>query len=272
VTTKTKVVSLDALRDTLADGPEDKAWRRAVALLDKAKAKEIAPWIKDALPLFEGRPALAERRLPLGWIERLASGKKLPQARLASSLDLGNGLALEPGNFNDFCMLEEEQLEALEAASLDHMEYLSYSDDVGEHPMHPGFLVDADMGPATLAGRSWEQVHTLRLNGWGLSSYCGGLIESLGSFPALRRLEIDRGDSQETIETETLETLLASPALEHLAQLSLRGYFDFDEDHARLLAGSPHIARLKKLRLGAIEEGPRRILADLAGVEIDTEG
>jgi hypothetical protein len=265
------LVNMDAalarLREILQQAPDERAWWGLVEVLDGVAPEEMSRFLDAGFPGGMPWPSTVERSLPLHWVQRLGDGEPVPEGRLVNAVDLGNGLALhQPDGFDLFFQLDGEQLDPLLSSLPDSIEVLSYSDDVGEHPYHPGFLVDPDMAISMLKSGRWARVHTVRFNGFGVSSFSARLVGALGRFPSLRRLEINCGDDQGGIQLDALRNVLQSPALERLEQLSMKGYTSLRREQAELLAGSQVTSGLKRLELGEVNPEVREILSRLAGV------
>lgn len=229
---------LERLQEVLSEEPCERTWWQIVKVLDLVEFSDTEAFLAEGLPGGLAWPPGVERFLPLDWMQRLGAGMVVPEARLANAIDLGNGLSLkQPGGFDLFFQIEDDELDVLLASLPETIEILNYSDDVGDHPYHPGFVVDPGTAPVVLRSGPWKKVHTVRLNGFGIGASVAALVAALDEFPALRRLELDRGDDQGAIDPGALRKILQSGACQRLGELSLRGHGGMDEVCAGLLAG-----------------------------------
>lgn len=251
---KRPVVPEQALRTILSREPDEKTWLELVSLLNGVKTADVLDaLIAEAATRFVQYTVPFERDMPIQWVKRLAKGKNEPRAQLANFLDLGNGISLrQPKGFDEFVTFTKKELDRLLDKLGNHIEILSYSDDVGENPLHPGFMVDSDDAEHMLTRGPWDRVHTLRLNGWGLLSFTDGMFGQLEAFSALKSLEVDGSEMQDELDTDTFQAFLDAPILKQLDRLSLCRYSEFEDEHAQLFVASDNVRHLKRLRLGRI--------------------
>lgn len=262
--------SLAAFRALTKKKLDAKTWFEMTAIFDRAKPNEREELIQLATETFAQEPQPFAREMPLDWVKKLARGKSVPAARLVNALDLGNGLSLNQKNgFDKFFTLEEEELEPFFEAVGDQIEFLNYSDDVGEHPLHPGFLVDFEHASVLMELGHWKRVHTLRLNGWGISNYTAVIFKLVPECESLRELEMNGGDLGDSLEPKLLGDILNSQACAKLERLSLQHYWRLDAQTARFLVKIPVVQRLKTLQMGEVHSPAHEVLSQLQGVNVE---
>ena len=263
---------MTTLRPPFDAAPSSEAWRAIVSWLDHHR---VVGGLEQALHAAHlhvaGWPDAIPRVCPLGWLRRLASGEQVPEVGLVNSLSLGNAPSLEPGGYDGFFTLDREELLAVLRAPFGRITRLSYSDDLGDHPLHTGFIVDTDDAHLFL-GRRWPDVRWLRLSGWGLTETLVGWLDAAAGMASVRRLSLEEGGGY--VDTDALPRILASPLLAQAERLDLLGYDGvLSPEQARQLIAAASLRGLRELHLGELGRECAAIFGALRehGVRLEVE-
>jgi len=260
------------LETPLDAAPSPEAWWAIVAWLAQSRAAgALGGAVKEAKARVAGWPESVPRVCPLAWLRRLADGEEVAEASLVNTLELGNALALAPGGFDDFFTLDPAELGAILEAPFGPITTLSYSDEVGCHPLHPGFVVEME-DAQTLLRRPWPALKWFRLSGWGLTETLLPWIEAAAGMTSLRRLSLGQGGWE--VDEDALRRVLASPLLGRTTHLELVGYDGLmTPPLARQIVAAPSIRGLTEIHLGEMSRECAVIFGTLAqdGVRVEVD-